>query len=157
MKYIKTFFRILLIGTFFSFYIISFMINFANVNEYIKPIEVFGLKKEYRINKNLYLSTFPLKEDLIEYKQKYNVERIIAVLNYKMLISKELLKKEEEYCKELGIELIYVPISYFNPNLMDISLIKVLLKESSKTTLIHAYYYDKRMVYLQQALSVRSD
>jgi len=152
MKFIRSIFRILLVTLFFSFYIISIAINFNHINNYIKPLETFHLKHLYKLDNSTYLSTFPRKSDLIKYKNKYHIQRIVTLLNYKMLISKELLREEEKNCKELGIELVYIPVSYFSTNPMDYTIIKVLLKEDPKTTLIHTYWFDHRMKMLQQLL-----
>jgi hypothetical protein len=152
MKFIKSIFRILLVTLFFSFYIISIAINFNHINNYLNPLEKLHLKQVYRIDKLTYLSTFPTKNDLIQYKHKYHIQRVITVLNYKMLISKELLREEEKNCKELGLELVYIPVSYFSTNPMDYTLIKVLLKEDPKVTLIHAYWFDHRMQMLKELL-----
>ena len=152
MKFIRSLFRILLVTLFFSFYIISIAINFNHINEYIKPLDVLHLKQIHKINDMVYLSTFPLEKDLIAYKKKYHIKRVIALLNHKMLISKELLRAEEKICKKLGLELVYVPVSYFSVNPMDYTLIKVLIKEDPKVTLVHAYWFDRRMKMLQQLL-----
>jgi protein tyrosine phosphatase (PTP) superfamily phosphohydrolase (DUF442 family) len=128
------------------------MLNYDKINENLEPIKKLDLYKFEKINEHIYLSTFPTDKDLELYYKKYHIKRVITLLNYKMFISKELLKREESTCKKLGIDLAYIPISYFNVNPMDASVIKFLLSNDKRPTLIHAYFFDKRMDMLEQTL-----
>jgi len=154
---IKRIFRYFWISLFFSFYIVAIAVNYNHINNFINPLEKLHLKKEYKIDNSTYLSTFPSREDLIRYKKKYHIQRVVALLNYKRIISKSLLKDEEKVCKELGIELVYIPVSLFSKNPMDYNLVKVLLKEYPKVTLIHSYWFDNRMEMIKKILSANSN
>ena len=152
MKFIKFITRTILILIFFSFYVIAIMLNYDKINEYIDPIKKIDAYRFEKINDHIYLSTFPTDEDLYLYKRKYKIKRVITLLNYRMFISKELLRHEEKMCKKLDIDLVYVPISYFDTNPMDTSVIKELLNNDKRPTLIHTYFFDKRIQILYQVL-----
>lgn len=153
INFIKKIARYTLIAMFFSFYVVAILINYKYIDHYIKPLELFDLKKEYKVDAN-YIATFPDKKELKEYKQRYHIQRVIALLDFKSPILKELLKEEKAVCKSLGIELIYVDISLLNPNPMDYNIVLRLLEEEPKKTLFHSYWFDKRMSMLKEILKV---
>lgn len=152
MKYITKGLKIFLFMAFFSYYIVALALAYPWINTHIQPLKIFNLEKITQLKPNIYLSTYPTKKHLKNYQINLSLERVILLLNPSFPISRELVKKEEEVCKELGLELIIIPISYFSTNPMDFMLIKILLDEDPKVTLVHTYFYDNRLKLLENIL-----
>jgi len=152
MKYISKTLRIMLFITFFAYYVVAIALTYPWINENMQPLKIFNLEKFIQVKPGLYLSTYPTEKQLKSFQIDLALERVILLLNPSFPISRELLKKEEAVCKSLGIELIIIPISYFSTNPMDFMLIKILLDENPKITLVHTYFYDDRLNILENIL-----
>jgi len=148
----KKLFKLFLISTFFSYYLVAVALNFPWINEHFDLLEKFNLKHSIQLNKNLYIGTYPDSEDLQKYQQELGVEQVITLLDPNFPLSKELIKTEKEQCKKLGIDLIIIPIPFFSKKLVDYMIIRNLLDEVGRVTYIHAYYFDDRMKLLKKVL-----
>jgi len=144
--------RVMLMSSFFVYYVIIVLSNFSWINDKIDPMKLFHLAKFIEAKRGVYLTTYPRYEDIVDYKNRYQIERVVSLLYPKFPISKELLREERIACKELGIEFISIPISYFSDDIMDYIQIKALVEDDNKTTMIHAYFYDERLDILDGIL-----
>jgi len=147
----KKFLKLLLISTFFSYYIVAIALNFPWINEHLNLLERFHADSLVRLSPQLYLGSYP-GEKVKKYKENLHVERIITLLDPNFPVSRELLKVEKEYCKKSGLELIVIPIPFLSRNPMDYIIVQDLVNENDKVTLIHTYYFDGRMQTLERIL-----
>ena len=150
----KKYFRYLLIFSFFSYYIIMILSSAGWIDKTIRPLEILSIEKLVKIDDTTYLGTYPSKQRLEEYKKSIGLERVIVLLYSNVPVSRELIQMEKPRLKELDIEFVSVPISYFSDNLRDYELINMMLRSDSKVTLIHTYLYDERLKILENLLKL---
>jgi hypothetical protein len=148
----KKFFKFFLYAIFFSYYFVAIALNFPRINAYLNPLEILHLSHVVKKDDTLFLGTYPNATILETYKNKYHVERIITMLDPDFPISRELIKEEKKLCKEMGIELIIIPIGFYSKNLMDYIIVRDILDDIPKITLIHNYYFDARMKLTRRLL-----
>jgi len=148
---LKKIFKFILVSSFFSYYLVAFALNYPAIDSKIKPLKL--LDKEYlvELNSGVYLSTYPTYNDLKSLKSKYNIKRVVTLLNPNFPISRELVKAEKDNCKKLGIEFISPPIN-LDSNIMNLNIIKDFTL-SKDNILINSYYYDKKMKIIKRVLS----
>jgi len=150
MNIIKKTVKFLIISMFFAYYFIVIALNFVWINEKINPLELLHAEKLHKLSPTLYLSTFP--HDITALKSKLHIEHIVTIANPRYPISRELIKEEKKNCQALNIQFSVLPISYLKNRPIEYLHIKNMLKKSQKITLIHAYFFDKRLEKLATEL-----
>jgi hypothetical protein len=148
----KKLFKFLLITTFFSYYFVAIALNFPLISNHLNLLGLTGDKALVHVSPETYLGKYPTVANLEDYKRTEGIKRVITLMDPEFPISRELVKSEKKYCKTLGIEYIVIPIALFSKNPMDYMIIRDFLDEEKKKTLIHAYFYDDRLLMLEKIL-----
>lgn len=156
-QYILKTSRIILFITFFAYYIVALALTYPWINAHVEPLKILDLEKIKQVTPLVYLSSYPTQKHLESYQIDISLQRVILLLNPNFPISRELVKQQEEICKTLGLELIIIPISFFSTDPMEFMLIKILLDENPKVTLVHSYFYDGRLNILENILHTDED
>ena len=147
----KKIFKLFLIGTFFSYYIIAIALNYPWIDSKIKPLEFFYNTKIKEVKRGIYFGLYPDYKDLKYYKDSLNINQVVTILNPNFPFSRELVKAEEQNCKKLGLDFIIIPIESDSKSPMDFIIIQNFV-QNQKHTLINSYYFDKRMDMLEKIL-----
>jgi len=148
----KKLLKSLLISTFFSYYFVAIALNFPWINTHFSPLIQFNLVHYEKVNEQLYLGTYPDEKSLRRYQHDFGLQRVITLLDPDFPLSRELVQVERAECEKLGIELIIIPIPFLSQNPMDYVIVRDLLDEVNKVTLIHTYYFDGRMKLMKKLL-----
>ncbi len=146
----KKIFRVLLIGSFFSYYIIAIILNYPQIDAKLKPLNILKLNHFKELD-GIYISTYPDFQDLKKYKERYKIKKVITLLNPNLPLSRELVKNEKSNCKKLGIEFIAIPITLDATNLTNFNILKEIIG-SNNGILINNYTYDKRLKIVERLL-----
>jgi hypothetical protein len=152
----KKIFKFFFIALFFSYYFVAIAVNYPWINEHIDPLEKLGQAKFITIDDYIYMGTYPTEKKLKYYKRVLHIQRVITLLDSDFPLSRELIRYERNICKNLGIEYIIIPISYFSSSPMDYMLIKNLISQKQTPTYIHNYIFDKRLQILEYILKTYS-
>jgi len=148
----KKLLKFLFIASFFSYYFVAVALNYPWINDKIDPISKLGQERLVKINDQLYLGTYPTEKKLRYYKNKLHIRRIVTLLDPSFPLSRELVKGEKAICKQLNLEYIIIPITYFSSSPMDYVLVKDLISGKPEHTYIHNYIFDKRLQILEHIL-----
>jgi len=139
---------------FCSYYIIAIAVNFPWINGHIQPLTLFNAKKFTIVNKQIALSTYPTFNDLKNYKQM-GYKEIVTILDPLFPMSRELVKAEKKNCQKLGLKFMVLPIDFHTKSAMDYVLVRNMILNENKKTVINAYFFDKRIRILRNVMKNR--
>ncbi len=154
-KFISKLIRFLLFLSFLSYFFVAILVNMARLELYIQPLRILHLEKvECNKNRTICIGSYPDKKLL----ETYHPKTVISLLNPKLPFFRELIAREKEYCKTLGIDFVSIPISFFSNKTDTYNDLKDLLNTSGvkKPIYIHAYLLDHRLELLEHRVIMKN-
>ncbi len=154
-KLLSKIFRFLLFISFMSYFIVAILVNMARIELHTHPLRLLNLEKvECNRDNTICIGSYPDKKLL----QTYHPKTVISILNPKIPFFRELTSREKEYCKELGIDFISIPISFFTNQTDTYYDLKDLLntKGIKKPIYLHGYLLDHRLKTIEHRVIMKS-
>jgi len=134
--------RLLLLLIYLSYFIVAFAVNMDRIEnnfDIFKPIK----QKPIHITSFVYSGAFQNEKNLLLLVKKYNIKRVISLIDPRLPGYKELNYYEKNFCEKYNIEFINIPLSNLNKSKSKIDMIIYLINSKKTPTYINGYFDDR--------------
>lgn len=134
--------RFLLLIIYLSYFIVAFAVNIDSLED---KFNLSKLLKQDTINltSSVYSGAFQNEKNMLVLVKKYNIKRVISLMDPRLPAYNELHEYEKNLCKKHNIEFINIPLANLDKRKSKIDMIIYVINSKKVPTYIHGYLDDR--------------
>jgi len=134
--------RFMFFSLFLAYYYVALAVNIDRIEDRFTFTKFFK-KDVVQVTPHLYSGPFQNEKNMLVLIQKYNIKRVISLVDPRLPLYKELYKYQKKFCAKYQIEFINIPLGNFDQSESKVAMLLDMINSSNVPTYINGYLDDR--------------